>query len=84
MTGHPGIFAGGDCIGGARTMTTAVGNGKLAARAVDAWMRGETYQHPASHPLVTFDMLHLPDYLDAPRSEQQEVPLAQRTGFRGS
>ena len=81
MTGHPGIFAGGDCIGGARTMTAAVGHGKLAARAIDAWMRGETYQHPASHPLVTFDMLHLLDYLDAPRSQQQKVPVAQRTGF---
>ncbi|WP_211145706.1 NAD(P)-binding protein [Mycobacterium interjectum] len=81
MTGHPGIFAGGDCIGGARTMTTAVGHGKLAARAMDAWMRGESYQHPASHPLVTFDMLHLLDYLDAPRSQQREVPPAQRSGF---
>ncbi len=81
MTGHPGIFAGGDCIGGSRTMTAAVGHGKLAARAIDAWMRGETYQHPASHPLVTFDMLHLLDYLDAPRSQQREVPVAQRTGF---
>ncbi|HTX96350.1 MAG TPA: NAD(P)-binding protein [Mycobacterium sp.] len=81
MTGHPGIFAGGDCIGGARTMTVAVGHGKLAARAIDAWMRGETYRHPISHPLVTFDMLHLLSYLDAPRSQQEEVPVAQRTGF---
>ena len=81
MTGHPGIFAGGDCIGGARTMTIAVGHGKLAARAIDAWMRGETYQRPISHPLVTFDMLHLLDYLDAPRSQQQKLPVAQRTGF---
>lgn len=81
MTGHPGVFAGGDCIGGPRTMTAAVGHGKLAARAMDAWMRGETYRHPPSHPLVTFDMLHLLDYLDAPRSQQPEVPPAQRGGF---
>ena len=81
MTGHPGIFAGGDCIGGARTMTTAVGHGKLAARAIDAWMRGETYQPAVSQPLVTFEMLHLLDYLDAPRSQQQKVPVAQRSGF---
>jgi len=81
MTGHPGIFAGGDCIGGPQTMTAAVGHGKLAARAIDAWMRGETYQPAVSHPLVTFDMLHLLDYLDAPRSQQQKVPVAQRSGF---
>ena len=81
MTGHPGIFAGGDLIGGARTMTTAVGHGKRAARNIDAWLRGETYRKPASNALVSFDMLHVPGYLEAPRSAQQEVPLAQREGF---
>ena len=35
-----GIFAGGDMIGGARTMTAAVGHGKKAARNIDAWLRG--------------------------------------------
>ena len=28
-------------IGGARTMTAAVGHGKKAARNIDAWLRGE-------------------------------------------
>jgi formate dehydrogenase (NADP+) beta subunit len=36
-TGHPGIFAGGGLIGGARTMTTAVGHEKKAARNIDAF-----------------------------------------------
>ena len=40
-TGQPGVFAGGDMIGGARTMTAAVGHGKKAARAIDAWLRGD-------------------------------------------
>ena len=47
MTGRPGIFAGGDVIGGIRTMTAATGHGKKAARAIDAWLRGETYDAPA-------------------------------------
>jgi NADPH-dependent glutamate synthase beta subunit-like oxidoreductase len=81
MTSQPGIFAGGDCVGGARTMTAAVGHGKLAARAMLEWMDKNTYQHPASHPLVTFEMLHLLDYLDAPREQQRETPLTGRTGF---
>ena len=50
MTGRPGIFAGGDAIGGSRTMTAATGHGKKAARAIDAWLRGETYAAPAKHP----------------------------------
>jgi NADPH-dependent glutamate synthase beta subunit-like oxidoreductase len=81
MTGQPGIFAGGDCVGGARTMTASVGQGKLAARAMLEWMDKRTYRHPASNPLATFEMLHLLDYLDAPRAEQRETPVARRTGF---
>ena len=81
MTGQPGIFAGGDCIGGARTMTAAVGHGKLAARAMLEWMDKKTYRRAASHPLVTFEMLHLLDYLDAPREEPRETPLTLRSGF---
>ena len=58
--GHPGIFAGGDLIGGARTMTTAVGHGKKAARNIDAFLRGETYVKPPKHPVVPFEALNLP------------------------
>lgn len=81
MTGEAGIFAGGDCIGGARTMTTATGHGKRAAHAIHAYLNGEPYVHPASHPVVSFDMLHLPDYRNAPRSKQQERPLTDRNTF---
>lgn len=81
MTGESGVFAGGDCIGGARTMTHAVGHGKRAAHQIDAWLQGKTYSHPPSNDIVTFDMLHLLDYLEAPRSEQREEPLAERSDF---
>ena len=81
MTGEDGLFAGGDCIGGARTMTTAVGHGKAAARNIDAWLRGESYQHRTSNRIVLFDDLHLPGYLDAPRSQQKELPLDARADF---
>ena len=37
MTGHPGIFAGGDMVPGDRTVTISVGHGKHAA---DIWTRG--------------------------------------------
>jgi len=80
-TGHRGIFAGGDLIGGARTMTTAVGHGKKAARNIDAFLRGQAYEAQEKHPVVHFDSLNLPVYLDAPRHEEPQVPVAQRTGF---
>jgi hypothetical protein len=36
-------------IGGARTMTAAVGYGKKAARYIDAWLRGGVYEKPPQH-----------------------------------
>ena len=82
MTGQSGIFAGGDAIGGARTMTAAVGDGNKAARNIDAWLRGEMYRKPVSNQLVSFDMLHIPGHMMAQRSLEGEVPVAQRTGFQ--
>ena len=41
MTGHPGIFAGGDMVPAERTVTVGVGHGKKAARHIDAWLRGD-------------------------------------------
>jgi len=80
-TGHPGVFAGGDLIGGARTMTTAVGHGKKAARSIDAFLRGEVYVKPTKHPPVPFEALNLPVFLDAARREAPETPVSQRNGF---
>ena len=80
-TGHPGVFAGGDMIGGARTMTAAVGHGKKAARNIDAWLRGEVYEREPKHPVVHFEALNLPVFLDADRREQAAIPVAKRTGF---
>ena len=78
MTGHPGIFACGDAVPGERTVTAAVGHGKKAARHIDAWLRGGEWQRPPRHPGVSFDMLHLPVYSDAARSEQAVLPPSRR------
>jgi len=81
QTGEPGIFAGGDMIGGARTMTAAVGHGKKGARNIDAWLRGGVYESAPKHPIVEFATLNLPMFLDADRRQQAETPVARRKGF---
>lgn len=82
MTGHPGIFAGGDMVPSERTVTVAVGHGKKAARHINAWLRGANYERPAKHPIVDFAMLNLTIYTDAEPSTQRELPLAERArGF---
>ena len=40
MTNLPGVFAGGDIVRGAATVILAMGDGKRAATAIDAWLRG--------------------------------------------
>jgi len=78
MTGHDGIFAGGDMVPGERTVTVGVGHGKLAARHIDAWLRGTTWVHPESHELATFDMLNTWYYADAPRSHRPVLDMVRR------
>ena len=40
MTTEPGVFAGGDAEHGPRTAVEAIRSGKIAAAAIDAWLRG--------------------------------------------
>ena len=83
MTGHPGMFAGGDMVPSERTVTVAVGHGKKAARNIDAWLRGGALRHAAAPPpVVSFDMLNLPVFSDVDVSQQQRLAAAERlTGF---
>jgi NADPH-dependent glutamate synthase beta subunit-like oxidoreductase len=81
MTGHAGIFAGGDAIGGLRTMTAAVGHGKKAARSIDAWLASRSLETLPKNPIVGFGTLNLPLFLDSSRAVQKELPVYQRTDF---
>jgi len=78
MTGHPGIFAGGDMVPSERTVTVAVGHGKQAARNIDGWLRGEQFVHAPRPPLATFDTLNTWYYTDAPKTVQPALDVARR------
>ena len=57
QTGCVGIFAGGDMVPFDRTVTTAVGHGKKAARAVDAWLNERAYSAGTKHEIAEVSML---------------------------
>ena len=78
MTGHPGIFAGGDMVPAERTVTTAVGHGKKAARCVDAFLRGTSYIPAPKHPIAPFNKLNTWYYSDAPQMIQSTLDQARR------
>lgn len=82
MTGQAGLFAGGDAIGGERTVTVAVGHGRRAARAIDAWLKGTTLEDSIRPPVTRFEMLNLPIYSDAdPAAQPRLAPVARSEGF---
>ena len=79
MTGHPGVFAGGDMVPAERTVTVAIGHGKKAATAIDAWLR-DTELVPSTPPkLADFDRLNPWYYSDAPPTVRPQLAAARRT-----
>jgi NADPH-dependent glutamate synthase beta subunit-like oxidoreductase len=78
MTGHPGIFAGGDMVPAERTVTVAVGHGKKAARHIDAYLRGTPWVKPPKPDLATYDKLHLWYFTDAGQRPQEQARLGPR------
>lgn len=82
MTGAPGVFAGGDAVPSERTVTVGVGHGKKAARAIDAYLRGEYYTRGPRHDIVGFNLLNLWYFGHHRRHAQAELDDAQRvSGF---
>src|SRR5512135_554254 len=78
MTGHAGIFAGGDMVPSERTVTVGVGHGKKAALNIDAWLHGTTYEAPPKHEIATFDKLNTWYYSDADKTVRPTLDIIRR------
>ena len=78
MTGHAGIFAGGDMVPAERNVTVAVGHGKKAAKNIDAWLRGETYAPAPKHEVAQFEKLNPWYYADAPKTVRPMLDIIRR------
>jgi 2-oxoacid:acceptor oxidoreductase delta subunit (pyruvate/2-ketoisovalerate family) len=78
MTGLPGVFAGGDMVAGARTVTSGVGQGTRAAQSIDAWLRA---REPEPEPEVVpaeFSRLNTWYYSEAPHAVRPRLEAARR------
>ena len=73
-----GVYAGGDDteLG---LVTIAISQGRFAAEAIDARLRGIPLVKPSSPPLVSQDKIKLDWYKTALRHERAHVPVAERT-----
>jgi NADPH-dependent glutamate synthase beta subunit-like oxidoreductase len=78
MTGHPGIFAGGDMVPYERSVTVAIGHGKRAARNIDGWLSGAAPEPVARPALATYETLNTWYYSDASRTHRPLLEKARR------
>ena len=78
MTSVPGIFAGGDMVQGDRNVTVAIGHGKRAARAIDAWLKGVTATEEKPVGSASFDRLNPWYYADAPQKIRPQLDIVRR------
>ena len=74
MTGHEGIFAGGDMLPGeTRSSTIAIGQGKKAARYIDSFLKQKAFIKGEKHPTAGYRKLHMWYKTDAPQKEQDKL-----------
>src|SRR6185436_17981035 len=78
QTGCDGVFAGGDMVPYDRTVTTAIGHGKKAARAIDAWLRRSPIAPRPRHAIAGRDALRLWYHAEAPPRLQPHLPIERR------
>jgi formate dehydrogenase (NADP+) beta subunit len=83
-TSRPGVYSGGDAAFPPALLITAAAQGKLAARSIDAYLRGRTPGPPQMH--VTIEEMPTDSYRMPDRYEQlprmiPEVPLDRRSGI---
>ncbi len=78
MTGHAGIFAGGDMIPFNKTVTTAVGHGKKAALNIDAYLKQAIVTPKQKHSAAEFKLLRMDWYSKWPQTSQPMVEAGKR------
>ena len=78
MTGHPGVFAGGDMVPDQRSVTVGIGHGRRAAEHIDDWLAGRAPAPAPEKDLAEFAMLNTWYYADAPRAHRPLLEQVRR------
>ncbi len=76
-TATEGVYAGGDDLN-LGLVTIAIGQGRFAAEAIDAHLRGTPLESPAVPPTVKPDKMKVGWYKESSRHERAHVPVVER------
>ena len=78
VPGLVGVFAGGDGVE-LGLVTIAIAQGRFAAEAIDAWIRGKPVTRPVPTPCIPPEKVKLDWYKPADRHERGHVPPEDRS-----
>jgi len=76
-TAQEGVYGGGDDVK-LGLVTIAISQGRFAAEAIDARLRGKKLERPAAPPLIPPERLKLGWYKPLERHERLHLPVAER------
>ena len=76
-TGIEGVFAGGDDVA-LGLVSIAISQGRFAAEAIDARLRGKTLTKPTPPPVIKPDRMKPGWYKESARHEKGHIPVADR------
>lgn len=80
VSGHPGVFSGGDAGSRGGTVTAAVGDGRRAALTMAAYVRDDAKpEFPEREPL-SYEHINLAYYEKGERPQEPVLPLDRREG----
>jgi 2-oxoacid:acceptor oxidoreductase delta subunit (pyruvate/2-ketoisovalerate family) len=82
LASHPGIFVGGDARGDRGTVSAAIGDGRRAAEAIDAYLRGFEIRMDDTPVPIAYSQLNVNYFDHVPRTHEPILAVAERTAER--
>ncbi len=80
VAGIEGVFAGGDARRGAGMVSIAIGDGRRAALAMDAYLKGRNLDEERA-PVIGYEQLNVNYFEHAHRARPPILPVEKRKGF---
>lgn len=81
IAGNAGVFVGGDARGDRGSMSEAIGDGRRAADAIEAYLHGISLPEIAPPQVVAFKDINLHYFEHARRVQEPVLPTSERVGF---
>ncbi|HZD59397.1 MAG TPA: NAD(P)-binding protein, partial [Anaerolineae bacterium] len=79
-TSEEGVFAGGDVTNKLGTVTEAIGLGRKAAVAIDAYIKGEEVPKEFPPPVIRYSDMAINYYEPAERTAKSHISIDERKG----